>query len=73
MKATTLTFALVAIAALSACGADAPQVESAKAQAERAEAAQHYGNSQYADLKPIGAKKAGDDKKDAQASDQKPK
>lgn len=57
---------LVSILLASGCGASSNALDttSAKAQAERKEAAEHYGNSQYADLKPLGAE---DEQKDKDA------
>ncbi|RNF85102.1 hypothetical protein EER27_04795 [Lysobacter psychrotolerans] len=59
-KSALLVFILLA----SGCGASSNELDlnSAKAQAERKAAAEHFGNSQYADVKPFGAEEEQKDK-----------
>lgn len=47
--------AVVLAVTLSGCGGNDLDLNSAQAKAEREEAAKHFDNMKYADVKPIGA------------------
>ena len=64
MKIPRLLAPMLVAAVLAGCGDKSViVVDNAKAEAERKAAAEHFGNSQYAKLEPLGAPKAEKPKK----------